>query len=93
MAAKRTKAFELLGVGREIQMTDPDIIRITDEADEMLKLLCEISNCGRGGIVDVAIRVLAEKFLANDESVLKMVSEAVNNRSFLEIVRDKLEKV
>lgn len=93
MVAKRTKAFELLGNSREIQMTDPDIIRISDEADETLKLICEISQCGRGGVVDVAIKLLAERFLANDEYVLKMISEAVNNRSFLEIVRDKLEKV
>jgi hypothetical protein len=74
-------------------MVDPDIIRITDEADEQLKLLCEITNCGRGGIVDVAIKYLAEKFVAEDEYVLKMVSEVVNNRSLIEIARDRLEKI
>ncbi len=91
--ARRVKSYELLGQSEESKVSDPDIIRITDEANEMLKTICEITNCGRGGIVDVALRVLTERFLENDDYVLKLIAETVNNRSFLEIVRDKLEKV
>ncbi len=94
LCRKKFKEYTLLGLNGEIQVgNDPDIIRITDEANEMLKTICEITNCGRGGIVDVALRVLTERFLENDDYVLKLIAETVNNRSFLEIVRDKLEKV
>jgi hypothetical protein len=91
--ARRVKSYELLGQSEESKVSDPDIIRITDEANEMLKTICEITNCGRGGIVDVALRVLTERFLENDDYVLKLIAETVNNRGFLEIVRDKLETV
>lgn len=90
---KRIKLYEVLGESTITKVSDPDIIRITDEANDMLMAICDITNCGRGGIVDVAIRLLADKFLANDELVLKAISEAVNNRSFIEIARDRLEKV
>ncbi len=91
-ARKRVKPYELLGMSQETKVTDPDIIRITDEANDILSLLCDLSNCGRGGIVDAAIRLLAESYSVNNELAVRLVNEAVNNRSFIEIARDRLEK-
>ena len=73
-----------------INLFEPESIRITDEANDLLVEMCQVTGLGKSGMVDVAIRILASHFVDGDREVLKAIEESKNNRAFSEVVSDIL---
>lgn len=86
------KQYELLTKGLN-PLNDAKIIRIQDETDQMLELMCSLADCGRSAIVDVALRFMAEKFANSDSELLNMIADIKQNMEFKDKVIDTFEKV
>lgn len=71
-------------------MFEPETIRITDEANDLLVELAQVTGLGKSGILDASIRLLADKFLDGDINTLRLIQESKDNRSFSETVSDVL---
>jgi len=90
------KAVPLLLLSKEfvatgaINLFEPESIRITDEAHELLVELGQVTGLGKSGLVDAAIRLLANRFIDNDPDTVTLIEQSKNNRSFSETVSDIL---
>lgn len=73
-----------------INLFEPESIRITDEAHELLVELGQVTGLGKSGLVDAAIRLLANRFIDNDPDTVTLIEQSKNNRSFSETVSDIL---
>lgn len=73
-----------------INLFEPESIRITDEANDLLVELCQVTGLGKSGIVDAAIRILASRFIDGDSETVSLIEQSKQNRSFAENVSDIL---
>lgn len=73
-----------------INLFAPEEIKITDEANDLLVELCQVTGLGKSRAVDVAIRIFASRYLDGDSEVLLLIEQSKNNRSFSETVSDIL---
>ena len=73
-----------------VNLFEPETIRITDEANDLLVELAQVTGLGKSGLLDAAIRLLADKFIDSDINTLRLIQESKDNRSFAEHVNDVL---
>lgn len=73
-----------------VNLFEPETIRITDEANDLLVELAQVTGLGKSGLLDAAIRLLADKFIDSDNMAVQLIEQSKNNRSFSETVSDVL---